>query len=116
MWGRLVQVFRAALGSGAVFVPLDYLVSHMYTSDNHSYAAERLYREDLWTLDQWTAIVPYIFYAEVQFYKKKKKHNGPSNGHDVGLQARCRLCVMDRIRANACYTVLFCSILPDNLD
>lgn len=51
MWGRLVQVFRAALGSGAVFVPLDYLVSHMYTSDNHSYAAERLYREDLWTLD-----------------------------------------------------------------
>lgn len=51
MWGRLVQVFLAALGSGAVFVPLDYLVSHMYTSDNHSYAAEQLYREDLWTLD-----------------------------------------------------------------
>lgn len=51
MCRRLVQVFLAALGSGAVFVPLDYLVSHMYTSDNHSYAAEQLYREDLWTLD-----------------------------------------------------------------
>lgn len=62
--------------------------------------------------------MPYIFYAEVQFYKKQQQetHNGPSNGHDVGLQPRCRLCAMDRIRANACYTVLFCDIVPDNLD
>lgn len=56
MWGRLVQVFLAALGSGAVFVPLDYLVSHMYTSDNHSYAAEQRGSVDIRLVDCYCAL------------------------------------------------------------